>query len=542
MSDCGTVLILFNAPDSGASSFAESNEGVLDEVRAVAAALTKLGVPYQEIGLRSLKGLPPALSLNPARIAINLVEGFQDFPSDMFLVPAVCRAHGIEVTGNDTPGFALSTDKVRTKAILSGAGLRCPAGVVVPVGQDVPFAQLPHGLCIVKPAASDASEGIDAHCVVDSSSPQLPDLVREIHRQFDQPAIIEKMIGQREINVSILQTGKELKVLPLAEIDFSGFGPDRPRIVGYAAKWKKDSFEYVNTQRTFRSDLSPDLRRSIIDLSLRAWHALGCRDYARVDFRLTEQNEPVILEVNVNPDISPDTGYATALEQARIPYEDFVHAILDNAAVRAANMEGSASALPRQSRLVRRSSGSEGGSSALQNTAESGVKTPAQTPAIRHATAHDREAVLALVNQPKFFRPDELEVAKEVFDDAIKGGAQGHYQSFVIEDHGQIAGWICYGPTPCTLGTFDIYWIAVVADRQGRGLGKLLMQFVEKEIGKRGGRLAVIETAGRSDYESTRKFYEQLGYCEAARVRDFYSPGDDKIISVKAFTLLAGRT
>lgn len=519
MSENGIVLILFNAPDSGAPSYAESNEGVLDEVRAVAASLTKLGIPHREIGLKCLTELPHALSENPAFLAFNLVEGFRASPADMFLVPAVCRAYGVEVTGSDTPCFALSTDKVRTKAILSASGLRCPAGVVVPIGADAPLHQLPQGLCIVKPAASDASEGIDAHCVVDSSSPKLSELVREIHQRFNQPAIIEEMVGQREINVSLLQSAKEISVLPLAEIDFSGFGPDRPRIVGYAAKWKKDSFEYVNTQRTFRSDLAPELRRRIGELSLGAWQALGCRDYARVDFRLTERNEPVILEVNVNPDISPDTGYATALEQARIRYEDFVRTMLDNAAARA----GSASALPWQSR-----------SSALQEVVTSEVRIPAQTQVLRHATAHDREAVLALLNQPKFFRPDELEVAREVFDDAIKGGAQGHYQSFVIEDCGRIAGWICYGPTPCTLGTFDIYWIAVVADRQGRGLGKLLMRFAEEEIGKRGGRIAVIETSGRAGYEPTRKFYERLGYREASRIVDFYSPGDDKIISVKA--------
>ena len=339
MTNYGTVLILYNSPRSNASSSAESDEGVLDEVRAVAASLAKLGVPYREIGLRSLKELPAALSLNPAHIAINLVEGFQDSPTDMFLVPAVCRAHGVEVTGSDTPCFALSTDKVRTKAILFAAGLRCPAGVAVTVGQDIPFAQLPHGLCIVKPAAGDASEGIDAHCVVDSSSPELPDLVREIHRKFNQPAIIEEMIGRREINVSVLQTGKDLRVLPLAEIDFSGFGPDRPRIVGYAAKWKKDSFEYVHTQRTFHSDLAPELRRRIGELALSAWHALGCRDYARVDFRLTEQNEPVILEVNVNPDISPDAGFAAALQEAGVAYDCFVRTLLDNAAARA-DMEG----------------------------------------------------------------------------------------------------------------------------------------------------------------------------------------------------------
>ena len=130
---------------------------------------------------------------------------------------------------------------------------------------------------------------------------------------------------------------------------------------------------------------------------------------------------------------------------------------------------------------------------------------PARTRIIRRAAAYDREAVLALVNQPTFFRPDELEIAREVFDDAIKGGEQGHYQSFVIEEEGHVAGWVCYGPTPCTLGTFDIYWIAVAANMQGGGLGKALMQFAEKEIGKHGGRLAVIETSGRSAYESHEK-------------------------------------
>ena len=473
MSDHRTVLILYNA-QGDSFAFAESEAGVLDQVRAVAASLKNLGIPYREVGLHFLRDLPAALSANAAHLAVNLVEGFPGVSADAFLVPAACRALGVEVTGNDTPCLALSTDKARTKAILCAAGLRCPAGVVIPVGQDVYLPDLPSGLCIVKPVATDASEGIDSHSIVDSADPKLLVLVREIHEKFKQPAIIEEMVGRREINVSLLQRGDSVEVLPLAEIDFSAFGEDRPRIVGYAAKWKKDSFEYSNTPRTFHSDLSASLRQRISDMALSAWRALGCRDYARVDFRLTEQNEPVVLEVNANPDISPDAGFAAALRESGIAYDEFVKALLDNVRSRASTANETAN-----------------WHEAVGNTCVGDGES-----LIRRATGADREAVLGLLNQPEFFRPDELDIAREVFDDAVKGGEQGHYQSFVIEDQGQVGGWICYGPTPCTLGTFDIYWIAVAADRQGRGLGKALMQFTEKMIHERGGRLAVIETAG----------------------------------------------
>jgi D-alanine-D-alanine ligase len=552
----GTVLILFNTPDGSTSAFAESEIGVMEQVRAVADALKTLGMSYREIRLKSLRELPFALSRNASQLAINLVEGFPGAPADAFLVPAVCRALGIEVTGNDTPCLALSTDKTRTKAILSAAGIRCPAGAAVQVGQEISLMQLPGGLCIVKPAAADASEGIDAHSIIDSSDPKLGELVREIHEKFKQPAIVEEMIGQREINVSLLQMGDSVKVLPLAEIDFSAFGKNKPRIVGYAAKWKKDSFEYSNTRRTFHSDLPESLRQRISEMALVAWRTLGCRDYVRVDFRLTEQNEPVVLEVNANPDISPDAGFAAALQEAGISYSNFVKTLLDNALSRAdgasdvldqhENAAGLKSDIvepvaelyrqtvakdcdPPKYRETKRFELDGGRQSFAAATFASG---PVQS-VIRRAVGNDREAVLALLNQPEFFRPDELEIAREVFDDAVKGGEHGHYQSFVIEAQGQVGGWICYGPTPCALGTFDIYWIAVAAKLQGRGLGKELMGFVERMIRVRGGRLAVIETSGRSAYDSTRNFYERLGYSESARLKDFYSPGDDKVVSIK---------
>ena len=153
---------------------------------------------------------------------------------------------------------------------------------------------------------------------------------------------------------------------------------------------------------------------------------------------------------------------------------------------------------------------------------------------IRRSQPHDRSAIIALLSATDFFRPDEIAVALEVLDEALAHGAEGHYQSYVAEADGAVAGWVCFGATPCTLSTFDIYWIAVDRSKQMRGLGKALLQQAEQRIAERGGRLVVIETSGREQYQPTRQFYLKVGYTEAGTIADFYAPGDPKTIYVKA--------
>jgi D-alanine-D-alanine ligase len=322
--DPAPVLILYNTPAPGAR---ESEAGILAEVEAVTGALQRLGVRHHAIGLRDLADLPAALYRHPAHIAINLVEGFQHDSGDMTLVPAVCRALGVEVTGGDTPCLSLGLDKWKTKSILTAAGIPCPAGVLVPVGRPVPASGLPAGLCIVKPVAAAASEGIDAYSLADSESPALGDLVRQVHAKFNQPALIEEMVGRRELNVSVFQNGNDVQVLPLAEIDFSAFEGGRPRIVGYAAKWQPDSFEYRNTPRVIPAPVTPEQADRIHRVALSAWNALGCRDYARVDIRLDDRGEPVVLEVNPNPDISPDAGITLQIQAAGLTYTQFIERV-----------------------------------------------------------------------------------------------------------------------------------------------------------------------------------------------------------------------
>ena len=151
---------------------------------------------------------------------------------------------------------------------------------------------------------------------------------------------------------------------------------------------------------------------------------------------------------------------------------------------------------------------------------------------IRKANLADTAAVMDIIRRTKFFRPVEEQIAQEVLDDAA-GGVDSSYQSYVIEAQGRVAGWVCFGVTPCTLGTFDIYWLAVDPELQRAHLGSALLTFAERQIAEQQGRLMIIETSGSEMYRPTQRFYEKNGYRLAACVDDFYAPGDPKLIFTK---------
>jgi D-alanine-D-alanine ligase len=500
-----TVLILYNQPHCQNERFTESELGVLNEVAAVEGALREVSITFRTVGAESFADIPRILSQSSEEVVFNLVEGFPENTTDANYVPILCRSFGKGCTGSDTHSLVLAFDKWQSKLTLRNCGLPVAKAAIIPIGRRAKRSELPPGPYIVKPVAADASEGIDFHSIVPRFGAALDRLVAKIHSQFCQPALIEQFVGKREINVSVVQMGNEIRVLPLAEIDFSAFTDDKPRIVGYTAKWLEDSFEFNNTPRIIPAPVAQKTAQKIRECALDAWHALNCQDYVRIDFRLDNKNVPMILEVNPNPDITPEDGFASALTAAKIPYEKFVEAMVLNAANR----------IPAKEPLAL--------------TSEKKYKTFASR--IRYAAASDRQTVLDFIHATKFFRPDEVEVAMEVFDDAIAG--KGDYQSYVINGDSKAVGWVCFGPTPCTLGTFDLYWIAVDPAYQAKGYGRILMAFAEKEIKKRGGRLVIVETSGRASYLSTRKFYLKIGYLESSRVWDFYAPGDDKIIYIK---------
>lgn len=507
-----SVLILHHAipTDTGGPATA-SDAGVLDEVRSVADALKALSITFQVESAAGLADIPGILARFPRSIVFNLIENFDGAPAESMQIPTVCQAFSNPCTGNDTVAQTLCLDKWRTKVVLAAAGLPVPAGQFVPVGEKPAYATLPPAPWIVKPLSTDASEGIHAESVIRGKPAALAGACRRVHTVFHQPALVETFFGCREVNVAILERDRKLKVLPVSEIEFRNYPPNRPRIVDYTAKWDAKSFEYRNTVRVVPANVAPAVAGRLRAAALSAWQALGCRDYARVDFRLDEQGNFVILEVNPNPDISTESGFAASLAAAGIPFPRFVRILLQNAIKRATALH-----TPPKPRAVSRR------------------KNPAIPFTIRRTIPPDRDPIIRFMKSTGFFHDGEIQVAREVLDDAIKGGATGHYQSFTLLERDEAVGWICYGPTPCTIGTFDIYWIGVSPRHQGRGYGRTLLQLAERQIHKANGRLIVIETSGKKSYDSTRGFYLTTGFKEAARVPDFYASGDDRVIYTKA--------
>jgi ribosomal protein S18 acetylase RimI-like enzyme len=151
---------------------------------------------------------------------------------------------------------------------------------------------------------------------------------------------------------------------------------------------------------------------------------------------------------------------------------------------------------------------------------------------IRAARPEDRAPIEEMLRASTNFTTDEVTTALEVVDDALGGDPE--YLLHVLENAaGEVVGYECHGPVPLTSGTFDLYWIVVDPRAHKRGYGQLLLRAAEEDAARRGGRLLLIETSSQESYESSVRFYKRNGYHLEARVRDFYRPGDDKLVFVK---------
>jgi GNAT superfamily N-acetyltransferase len=164
---------------------------------------------------------------------------------------------------------------------------------------------------------------------------------------------------------------------------------------------------------------------------------------------------------------------------------------------------------------------------------------------LRELTAADVARVVGLTRSTGVFRDEEIAIAEEVVGEAVKGiradrangadetdGGERPYYALGAEVDGRVVGWICWGATPCTVATWDLYWMAVDPEMHGQGVGTALLEEMENRLSDK-ARLIVIDTSGRPDYAPTRAFYRARGYQTAAVVRDFYALGDDQVIFSK---------
>lgn len=155
---------------------------------------------------------------------------------------------------------------------------------------------------------------------------------------------------------------------------------------------------------------------------------------------------------------------------------------------------------------------------------------------LRPMQPNDRDCLVSITNDTGFFRQEEVEVAREVLTEAAEKGEASGYRVQVAADGERPLGYVCFGPTPLTRGTWDIYWIAVDPQLQHQGLGSKLMRQAESEICRCSGRLVLAETSSQELYEPTREFYLSRGYREVSRISDFYDVGDDKVTFGKELT------
>lgn len=155
------------------------------------------------------------------------------------------------------------------------------------------------------------------------------------------------------------------------------------------------------------------------------------------------------------------------------------------------------------------------------------------TTGVRPLTIKDKAAVMSILRATPEFLPPEVVVAEELIDAYLEEEKASGYYIYIAEHEGEIAGYVCYGDTPLTEATWDLYWIAVHHDKQGFGIGRILMKHAEEDIKRMHGKLVMVETSGKADYNKTRQFYERLNYQKLCQITDYYAPGDDLVLFAK---------
>jgi len=158
---------------------------------------------------------------------------------------------------------------------------------------------------------------------------------------------------------------------------------------------------------------------------------------------------------------------------------------------------------------------------------------------IRPIERPDRSRIEAIIISSGKFTEEERKTALELVDEALEKGEECGYIIRVLEvgkEQSVVQGYVCYGPTPLTQGVYDLYWIVTDPTVQGKGFGQRLMEYVERDIVKRGGRMLLIETSSQETYAPTIRFYKKAGYEIVARIKNFYRIGDDKLVFLKELT------
>jgi len=320
-----TVGLMYNQPVQQGEKFWESSVDVLHQVEAIEAALVTLGNRSVRIPFAGdLDKLLAQLRSEKIDLVFNLCESVNEDPCLIGHPAAVLELLQIPFTGSPAFALMLSTDKLLSKRFFKAINVNSPSFVTYEGGNFLHTAGL-HFPIILKPRFQDASIGIDQDSICRNVR-ELNDKAKDLHRRHGL-LLAEEYIDGREFNVSLLGFPEPV-ILPIGEIDFSAFPADLLPIVGYRAKWDSSSFEFHHTPRVFSNTLPVQIFKTLRRLARECFQAFMLRDYGRVDFRVDCRQRVYALEVNANPCLSPDAGFAAAAAQENIRYPELISTII----------------------------------------------------------------------------------------------------------------------------------------------------------------------------------------------------------------------
>jgi D-alanine-D-alanine ligase len=300
------------------------DQDTLAAAGAVAKALISRGYQAPTAAFfPDLEKLRAEIAGHAADVVFNLVEGIEGKGRLAYVAPLLLDEIGVPYTGTGADALIATGDKPLSKRLFREAGIPTPDWSEPPDWNGL-YADARY---IVKAADEDASVGLDDASVVAGS--EVRARAELCAGRFGGPWFAERYVDGREFNVSVLQERDGPCVLPMAEMTFEEWPASRPRIVGYIAKWDDASFESTRTVRQFGfEDREPELALALRHYSQCAWSLFKLRGTARVDFRVDEAGRPLVLEVNPNPGIAPDAGFAAAAARAGLSYADMIERIV----------------------------------------------------------------------------------------------------------------------------------------------------------------------------------------------------------------------
>ncbi len=305
-----------------------SEVGVVEAMEDIKSALISLGykaVIYNVDG--NIRRLLNFLEKVNPDLVFNLCESHGSDSMGEVYIAGLFEVLHQPYTGSPPFTLALALNKARAKEILAYNGIPTPKFRLLRASTEVQDEESMQFPLIVKPSREDASVGIDNQSVVQNPR-ELRKKVGHITEEFGQPALVEEYISGRELNVAILGNTKPT-ILPISEIDFSTVPDNMHHIVSYEAKWVKGTKMYEETRAICPASLPPAIETRVKELALQVYEILGCRDYARVDMRLGQDGQLYLIEVNPNPDLSDDAGFARAARRHGLTFAEMVAKIVE---------------------------------------------------------------------------------------------------------------------------------------------------------------------------------------------------------------------